>query len=94
MTKIRKNEDINFQIEILDGEGMVLVDESNDKMHFINYTGLILWEEINNDSIDRIYDRYRTKAKNIFQIDDENIVKTTFDDFLDVLEKYSLIIRY
>lgn len=94
MTKIRKNEDINFQIEILDGEGMVLVDESNDKMHFINYTGLILWEEINNDSIDRFYDRYRTKAKNIFQIDDENIVKTTFDDFLDVLEKYSLIIRY
>ena len=94
MEKIRRIENKDIQIEVLDGEGMALVDEKNDKMHFVNFTGLILWEEINDDFTDEIYKRYCEKVRNTFQIDDEDVVRTSFYDFIDILESNNLIVRY
>lgn len=87
-----RNPEKNLSTEVLEGEGIVLVDEENDKIHFINSSGLIFFEEIKNDAVKNVFERYRKRVIETYSFNDEKVIKKSFNDFLDLLIQNQLII--
>lgn len=90
--RVVKNHEKNLKAETIEGEGSVLVDEENDKIHFLNATGLILYEEIGSDTVGEVYERYKARVMDTYVINDDESVRESFEGFIQLLLDNELVV--
>lgn len=92
LKKVKFNSNKNFDFEKIEGEGAVIIDEENDKIHFLNSTALMLYDEIKEDTVSNIYDRYKNKIVQNFSNTNELDIKQSFEDFLVSLVESEIVV--
>lgn len=90
--KVKLATDKILDCEKIEGEGAVIVDEGNDKIHFLNSTALMVYNEIKGDSITNVYCRYKNIILQQYLITDESVIKESFEDLLVMLIENGIIV--
>lgn len=91
---VKINPDKNISTEVIENEGIVIADEQGDKIYFINATGLILFQEIKDDKIENVFQRYRTRIEEVYDFHEQEIIKKSFYDFLNIMIDNDLAILF
>lgn len=88
---VKKNQTINIDFEKIEGEGAVIVDEENDKIHFLNSTALIIYEQIVGDAVSNVYERYKDELIQKFTDVNQLDIKDSFEEVLVMLVEKQIV---
>lgn len=88
---LRKCDVSDYQIEILEGEGMILVSETKDQIVFFNETAMLLWNMIDQITHKDLFERYMEVLKEEYEITSESDVHRSFEEILSMMLDNSLI---
>lgn len=88
---LRKCDVSDYQIEILEGEGMILVSETKDQIVFFNETAMMLWNMIDQITHKDLFERYMEVLKEEYEITSESDVHRSFEEILSTMLDNSLI---
>ena len=91
---IKLNPDIIFDYEKIEGEGAIIIDNNNNKVHFLNLTALMIYEEIKDNTILDVYDRYKNQVNEKYVNVNEIDIKKSFEELVNELVKLNIVIIY
>ena len=88
---LRKCDISEYQIEILEGEGMILVSETKDQIVFFNDTAMLLWNMIDQITLKDLFEKYMEALKKEYEITPEMDVHSSFEEILSMMIDNSLV---
>lgn len=92
LKKVELNSKRHFDVEKIDNDGAVIIDEMNDKIHFLNSTAAIIYEEIKGDALLNVFNRYKSKIFHYYSAASELDIKNSFEEFFEMLLEYEIVV--